>query len=63
MMISAGSARAAALSKSRFARMPQESEDAKITGTTRSLERRLLALNLRGSLLKAEMSALAAKIA
>ena len=32
--------------KSRFARLPQEPEDAKITGTTRSLTRRLLALNL-----------------
>ena len=32
--------------KSRFARLPQEPEDAKITGVTRSLTRRLLALNL-----------------
>jgi hypothetical protein len=38
------------LGKSRFMRMPQESEDAKITGATRSLERRLLALNVGGSL-------------
>ncbi|ADW70621.1 hypothetical protein [Granulicella tundricola] len=35
--------------KSRFSLMPKESEDAKITGSTRSLERRLLALNLSGS--------------
>jgi hypothetical protein len=32
--------------KSRFLPLPQESEDAKLTGSTRSLERRLLALNL-----------------
>ena len=32
--------------KSRFARLPQEPEDAKITGVTRSLTRRLLALNM-----------------
>ena len=36
----------AVVSKSRFAPMPQEPEDAKITGGTRSLDRRLLALNL-----------------
>lgn len=38
-----------ALEKNRFSLMPQESEDAKITGSTRSLERRLLALNVYGS--------------
>ena len=32
--------------KSRFMRLPDEPEDAKITGVTRSLTRRLLALNL-----------------
>ena len=37
--------KAAVISKSRFAPMPQEPEDARITGT-RSLDRRLLALNL-----------------
>lgn len=31
--------------KSHFARLPHESEDARLTGVTRSLERRLLALN------------------
>ena len=36
--------------KSFFARMPQEPEDARLTGITRSLARRLLALNLPGSL-------------
>jgi hypothetical protein len=36
--------------KSRFVRLPHEPEDARITGVTRSLHRRLLALNLRGSL-------------
>lgn len=43
-------ARAASLAKSRFARLPQEPEDARITGVTRSLTRRLLALNISGSL-------------
>ena len=38
--------KAAVISKSRFAPMPQEPEDARITGGTRSLDRRLLALNL-----------------
>jgi hypothetical protein len=32
--------------------MPQEPEDARLTGGTRSLERRLLALNVAGSLPK-----------
>lgn len=32
-----------------FLALPKEPEDAKITGATRSLDRRLLALNLRGS--------------
>jgi hypothetical protein len=48
-MMASGSARAAALSKSRFARLPQEPEDARMTGVTRSLQRRLLALNMNGS--------------
>ena len=34
-----------------FISLPNEPEDAKITGATRSLDRRLLALNLRGSLI------------
>jgi hypothetical protein len=50
----AGQARAAVLSKSRFARLPQEPEDARLTGVTRSLNRRLLALNINGTLIKAE---------
>ena len=49
VMMAAGPARAAALSKSRFARLPQEPEDARMTGVTRSLQRRLLALNMKGS--------------
>ena len=36
--------------RSRAARLPQEGEDAKITGTTRSLARRVLGLNVAGSL-------------
>ncbi len=42
--------RAIALQKSRFARLPQEPEDARLTGVTRSLNRRLLALNRTGTL-------------
>ena len=34
-----------------FMVLPKESEDARITGSTRSLDRRLLALNLKGSLM------------
>ena len=33
-----------------FVRLPQESEDARITGDTRSLNRRLLGLNIQGTL-------------
>jgi hypothetical protein len=33
-----------------FISLPKEPDDARITGATRSLDRRLLALNLRGSL-------------
>ena len=41
---------AISLVESRFAPLPQEPEDARLTGATRSLNRRLLALNLPGSL-------------
>jgi hypothetical protein len=51
VVMAGGAARAAALSKGRFSRLPQEPEDARITGVTRSLQRRLLALNLPGTLL------------
>ena len=44
-----------ALSESFFFRMPQEPEDAKLTGVTRSLHRRLLGLNLSGTLLKGSL--------
>ncbi len=37
-----------------FATLPHETEDSVITGGTRSLVRRLLALNIGGSLRKAE---------
>lgn len=50
VLVAGPEARATALSKSRFARMPQEPEDARMTGVTRSLQRRLLALNVQGSL-------------
>ena len=42
-------AAAVALATSRFIRLPHEPEDARMTGVTRSLNRRLLALNLAGS--------------
>ena len=50
VLIAGAQVRAIALAKSRFARLPKEPEDARITGVTRSLDRRLLGLNLRGSL-------------
>ena len=34
--------------KNVFLRLPHEPEDARLTGVTRSLERRLLALNIEG---------------
>lgn len=49
-LVAGPEARALSLAKSRFARLPQEPEDARITGVTRSLTRRLLALNVPGSL-------------
>ncbi len=49
-LIAGAEARAISMAKSRFARMPQEPEDARMTGVTRSLNRRLLALNVSGSL-------------
>jgi len=62
MLIPNGVAHSAALSRSRFARLPQEPEDARITGVTRSLQRRLLALNLKGSFTPVQ-AILGAKIA
>jgi hypothetical protein len=49
-LVAGPEARALSLAKSRFARLPQEPEDARITGVTRSLNRRLLALNISGTL-------------
>jgi len=62
LLIPNGLAHTMALSKSRFARLPQEPEDARLTGVTRSLQRRLLALNLKGSFLQKD-TLLGAKIA
>lgn len=42
--------RSAAVGRSAFIALPKEGEDARITGSTRSLDRRLLALNLHGRL-------------
>jgi hypothetical protein len=41
-----------------FVKLPCEEEDAKITGSTRSLDRRLLALNVRGTLRSTGFSSL-----
>ncbi len=41
--------------KNVFSRLPHEPEDARITGVTRSLERRLLALNIAGTKVKKEL--------
>jgi len=48
--------RVAAPRAAAFFALPKEPEDALITGGTRSLDRRLLALNLSGSLSKAAAS-------
>jgi hypothetical protein len=55
VVMASGAARVAVLSKSRFARLPHEPEDARLTGVTRSLNRRLLALNVSGSLVRIEV--------
>jgi hypothetical protein len=58
--LTAGSeARAVLAAKSRFSRLPQEPEDARMTGVTRSLNRRLLALNVPGSLRIAQVELVA----
>ena len=41
--------------KNVFSRLPHEPEDARITGVTRSLERRLLALNMAGTKVKKQL--------
>jgi hypothetical protein len=43
---------AASAMTARTLRLPQEPEDAKMTGVTRSLNRRLLGLNVGGSLMR-----------
>lgn len=48
-VLAGAQARAAVLAQSRFVRLPHEPEDARMTGVTRSLNRRLLALNIYGS--------------
>lgn len=55
--VSGVDARTITLAKSRLAPMPQEPEDAQTTGVTRSLNRRLLALNVKGSLLQTKVVA------
>lgn len=42
--------------KNVFSRLPHEPEDARMTGVTRSLERRLLALNMSGLKMERELS-------
>ena len=55
-LVAGPEARAASMAKSRFAKLPQEPEDARMTGVTRSLQRRLLALNIGGSLLRSRLA-------
>jgi hypothetical protein len=47
-LIAGRKGRTAAVNKAAFLALPKESEDARITGSTRSLDRRLLGLNLKG---------------
>jgi hypothetical protein len=47
-LIAGRKGRTPAVNKTAFLALPKESEDARITGSTRSLDRRLLALNLKG---------------
>ncbi|WP_213804825.1 hypothetical protein [Granulicella sp. dw_53] len=51
------------LGKTAFAALPKESEDARITGSTRSLDRRLLALNLRGTQMSVRLVSSESRIA
>jgi hypothetical protein len=46
-----------------FFALPKEPEDARITGGTRSLDRRLLALNLRDSRIRRESSSFSLSLA
>jgi hypothetical protein len=48
-LMAARKVRSPAIGSKAFIALPMESEDARITGATRSLDRRLLALNLYGS--------------
>ena len=55
-LIAGRKGRAPAVGKTAFIALPKESEDARSTGATRSLDRRLLALNLQGSRKSTSMS-------
>ncbi len=55
--------RTPAVGKTAFFALPKESEDARITGATRSLDRRLLALNINGSRMSVKSVASAIRIA
>jgi hypothetical protein len=48
-LIAGRKGRTPAVGRTAFLALPKEAEDARITGTTRSLDRRLLALNMNGS--------------
>lgn len=50
--VPAGEVRNSIQHANRFANLPLEPEDARLTGVTRSLNRRLLGLNLHGSLVR-----------
>ena len=55
-LIAGRKGRTPAVGKTAFIALPKEPEDARITGATRSLDRRLLALNLQGSRISRSMS-------
>ncbi len=57
VLVSGVDARAQASAKGSFEFLPQEPEDARMTGVTRSLNRRLLALNVSGSLIRTNIRA------
>jgi hypothetical protein len=55
-LIAGRKGRTPVVGRTAFIALPKESEDARITGATRSLDRRLLALNLQGSRKSMSMS-------
>jgi hypothetical protein len=62
-LIAGRKGRTPAVGSTAFLALPKESEDARITGATRSLDRRLLALNLYGSRIATRVMATEIRIA